>query len=128
MIDIILLASAFVSMPQNIDHHLCSINAVWYEARGESDMGKRAVLDVIRNRGAKSNKNACDVVSKKGQFSFYSPNNHRMLYHVNIDKLSVYYSTLSHKRVLGDNFIFFSRGYQYGAGCKKIGNHLFCQA
>lgn len=41
------------------------------EAESESLQGMRAVLDVVRNRSKVLGKTSCEVVSQKGQFSFY---------------------------------------------------------
>lgn len=53
----------------------CIVEALWHEARGESDIGLYAVLSVIVNR--KNNpafpKTFCAVLHQRGQFSYYSP-------------------------------------------------------
>lgn len=50
----------------------CMTEAIYYEARAESYIGKIAVGHVILNRIRKGyGSNPCDVVSKKRQFSWF---------------------------------------------------------
>ena len=51
----------------------CIAMAVYFEARGESIMGQRAVADVIMNRVSDPRwpSSACEVVKQARQFSFY---------------------------------------------------------
>ena len=51
----------------------CIAMAVYFEARGESTMGQRAVAEVIMNRVADPRwpSSACEVVKQSRQFSFY---------------------------------------------------------
>jgi spore germination cell wall hydrolase CwlJ-like protein len=49
----------------------CKAYAVHKEARGESDAGKKAVLQVIENRMRKAGKTCLQIVSQPGQFSWY---------------------------------------------------------
>lgn len=44
--------------------------AIYHEARGESRRGKVAVGHVIMNRAEEKNKDVCDVIKEKSQFSF----------------------------------------------------------
>lgn len=52
----------------------CIATAVYFEARGETIQGQRAVASVIVNRVASPDfpNDACAVVKQKHQFSFYS--------------------------------------------------------
>tara|TARA_R110000764_G_scaffold95718_1_gene179590 strand:- start:89 stop:508 length:420 start_codon:yes stop_codon:yes gene_type:complete len=52
----------------------CIAVAVYFEARGESMLGQRAVAEVILNRVADPRwpETACEVIKQKNQFSFYS--------------------------------------------------------
>lgn len=47
---------------------VCVAQAVYHEARGESDLGKRAVAHVILNRSKKFHKTPCEVLRQPGQF------------------------------------------------------------
>lgn len=47
---------------------VCLAQAVYHEARGESDMGKRAIVHVILNRSKKFHKTPCEVLRQPGQF------------------------------------------------------------
>jgi len=51
----------------------CIAMAVYFEARGESTMGQRAVAEVIMNRVSDHRwpSSACEVVKQTRQFSFY---------------------------------------------------------
>lgn len=49
---------------------LCIALAIFYEARGEPQLGQVAVAQVILNRSASRGMNACEVLVEKGQFSF----------------------------------------------------------
>lgn len=52
--------------------HYCMTEAIYYEARAESYVGKIAVGHVILNRIRKGyGSDPCDVVSKKRQFSWF---------------------------------------------------------
>lgn len=47
---------------------ICLAQAVYHEARGESDLGKRGVVHVILNRSKKFHKTPCEVLRQPGQF------------------------------------------------------------
>lgn len=49
----------------------CKYAAVYYEARGSSLAGQRAVLTVLQNRMRIRDMTACEVVAEKGQWSWY---------------------------------------------------------
>ncbi|RZK44062.1 MAG: cell wall hydrolase [Hymenobacter sp.] len=47
---------------------VCIAQAIYGEARGESDLGKRGVAHVILNRSKKFHKTPCEVLRQPGQF------------------------------------------------------------
>lgn len=49
---------------------ICLALAIFYEARGEPELGQIAVAQVILNRAEIRDMSACDVLVEKGQFSF----------------------------------------------------------
>jgi len=49
---------------------LCLAEAIYNEARGESELGKQAVSAVVLNRAKKSGMSLCKVVYYPGQFSW----------------------------------------------------------
>lgn len=49
---------------------VCVAQAVWHEARGEPDLGKRAVAHVILTRSKKRGLTPCQVIRQPGQFDF----------------------------------------------------------
>jgi N-acetylmuramoyl-L-alanine amidase len=49
---------------------VCVAQAVWHEARGESELGKRAVAHVIITRSNKRGLTPCQVIRERGQFDF----------------------------------------------------------
>jgi len=51
--------------PQQV---VCIAQAVYHEARGESEMGQRAVAHVILNRAKKRKLSPCQVLHQPGQF------------------------------------------------------------
>lgn len=53
----------------------CMTNAIYFEARGESYLGKVAVGYVVLNRSINRNISICDVVNEPNQFSWNSENN-----------------------------------------------------
>lgn len=152
----LILAALLSTTPVQQLHqqHVCMANAVWHEARGESLKGRRAVVDVIMNRTRAEKKGICSVVFRKGQFTWAKPlwgktpkmrvnpphfmqfsyktnRQHSLPPHfigLTLPKAVLYTTTLLHKPVLTDSrYVFFSRGYQYGSGCVRIGEHLFCK-
>lgn len=117
--------------------HICMANAVWYEARGESLKGRRAVVDVILNRTKAEKRGVCSVIFRKGQFTWAKPLwdkskgykwQNLELMRLTPEKAALYRETMSQKPVLKNNtYVYFSRGYQYGGGCVRINAHLFCK-
>lgn len=49
----------------------CKLSAIYYESRGSSLAGQRAVLTVLENRMRIREMTACQVVAEKGQWSWY---------------------------------------------------------
>jgi spore germination cell wall hydrolase CwlJ-like protein len=49
----------------------CMVSAIYYEANTQSDVGKRAVMDVILNRVKATGKSVCQVIAQPGQFSWF---------------------------------------------------------
>ena len=47
---------------------VCVAQAIYHEARGEGDLGKRAVAHIILNRSKKFHKTPCEVLRQPGQF------------------------------------------------------------
>ncbi len=47
---------------------VCIAQAVYHEARGESELGQRGVAHVILNRSKKLKKSPCEVIHEPGQF------------------------------------------------------------
>lgn len=135
----LLLAALLSTAPVQQLHqqHVCMANAVWHEARGESLKGRRAVVDVVLNRTKAEKAGICSVVFRRGQFTWAKPlwgkapnmnNKPPQFMRLTKEKAVLYTTTLLHKPVLKDSrYVFFSRGYQYGSGCVRIGEHLFCK-
>lgn len=110
----------------------CIAVALWFEARGESIEGQRAVLDVILHRKLQSKKSACRVLEMPGQFPWWTgewvpttPAMRKMLERVQ-----------AHPRILKDEKVqfFYSltvlKKPPYWAAamdCEPIGNHAFCK-
>ena len=142
MISVILTALLSTTPVQQLHkQHVCMANAVWYEARGEPLKGRRAVVDVVLNRTKAEKKGICSVVFRRGQFTWAKPmwgvpfkgkpslkGKPPQFMRLTKEKVMLYTTTLLHKPVLTDSgYVYFSRGYQYGSGCVRIGEHLFCK-
>lgn len=69
---IVLLLTATPALAQS--DVTCEAVTIWHEAGNQGDVGKRAVLDVIRHRAKVLRKSSCDVVKQHGQFSFVRKN------------------------------------------------------
>lgn len=107
----------------------CLATAIYHEARGESKIVQRAVVDTIHNRASKAGSTACGVVAKKSQFSWYK---HRGIESIDAKRATLLVSTLAHPVVLKDeNYRFFYSGSKpYWAAkmmCKPIGKMNFCK-
>ena len=103
----------------------CAVSAVYHEARGEPDTGKRAVLEVVYNRAKKTGKSVCSVVAARSQFPWYKK---KGLVPLTEETVKYYTAASTHPRVLRDEkFLFFNRLKPPGHSCRKIGNHIFCK-
>lgn len=49
---------------------LCLALTVYHEARGEPEQGMYAVAEVVINRAKEQNKEICDIIKEKNQFSW----------------------------------------------------------
>lgn len=60
------------NLPINEREKVCIVEALWHEARGESEQGIRAVLTVIQNRvyDARYPSSYCRVINQRKQFSY----------------------------------------------------------
>jgi spore germination cell wall hydrolase CwlJ-like protein len=72
---ILLLIAALAAHSQQAKEHAersCLAQAIYYEARGESEQGQQAVAEVILHRARSGNhpKSLCGVVYEPHQFSF----------------------------------------------------------
>jgi len=103
----------------------CIVSAVYHEARGESDKGKRAVVDTIYHRTAKTGKPICHVVAQKQQFPWFKK---KGLVDLTPETMAFYNAAMAHPVVLTDeNYIFFNGVKPPGHACKRIGRHIFCK-
>lgn len=60
------------------DEFDCVVTAIWFEARGESQLGQRWVFEVIRNRADlryRGQDTYCDVIYDRKQFSYANRDN-----------------------------------------------------
>ncbi|MGI5892682.1 MAG: cell wall hydrolase [Bacillota bacterium] len=99
---------------------------VWLEARGESDAGQRAVIEVVFNRvmSKRFPNTIKEVIYAKNQFTpakkiaktVATSKEYRNVYHV----------LYSSKRVLPNNVVYFSTTAQNNKVYAKIGGHIFC--
>lgn len=120
-----------LSTPGMIDHSfaeaqmVCIANAIYYEARGEPDKGKRAVYDTILHRVQHRHLSPCQVVAQKQQFPWYKKLGLKPL---TAEHKALYDLVLSHPKVLNDSrFVYFNRAYTPGTSCVRIGHHKFCK-
>ncbi len=99
---------------------------VWLEARGESDSGQQAVVEVVFNRvmSERFPDNIRHVVYAQNQFTPAK----RIAKTVATSKEynNVYYVLYSSQRILPPDAVYFSRGAQNARVCAKIGSHIFC--
>jgi hypothetical protein len=103
----------------------CLVSAVYHEARGEPAKGKRAVLEVVLHRSAKSGKSICEVVAQKRQFPWFKK---KGLVPLNPETLLHYNQALEYGPVLKDEkFLYFNGVRPHGVGCRRIGKHIFCK-
>ncbi|MGI5892814.1 MAG: cell wall hydrolase [Bacillota bacterium] len=100
---------------------------VWLEARGESDEGQRAVVEVVFNRVMHSSfsDSISQMVYAKNQFSpakripttTATSKEYRNVYHV----------LWTSQRILPADVVYFSMGAQNPRVYTKIGCHVFCR-
>ena len=124
------------------DAIMCLALAAWHEAKGESDKGKLAVMEVVHNRAThnKYPNRVCDVVKQKGQFSWYKPSMSLSRTPLSINSTNVDIQNWNKTKKLAENFsknktnytkgsLFFNHqrlGVRFGNTLKcKIGNHVF---
>lgn len=74
MVNAVILASLLALSPLGIESVGCLTEALYYEARGESEEGYIAVANVIMNRvhSHRYPNTVCEVVHQRKQFSYYS--------------------------------------------------------
>lgn len=112
-----------IAMPAFADDEACLKWALWKEARGESKVTMRAVLDVIHNRMAKYQLSACDVLKQRGQFPWRRRGEIKT---VDFAFTSVYNTVSQMEPVLSSEYIYFNhRRHPWGKGTTKIGNLFF---
>lgn len=100
---------------------------VWLEARGESDQGQRAVVEVIFNRVMSDRfpDSIRQVVYAKNQFSPAK----RIAKTIATSKeyKNVYYVLWSNERILPADIVYFSTTAANSRVYCKIGCHIFCK-
>ena len=110
---------------------LCKAFTVYKEAGAESMAGKRAVLDVIENRMRLRDMKACQIMSQKGQFSFYSHGMKVTAKSVPKKALTDYFIVANMRRVLSRDVEYFHNRSVKPKWTKKlkrvarIGGHIF---
>lgn len=121
---------------------MCLALTAWHEAKGESDKGKIAVMEVVHNRTKNPNfpNHECSVVRQKWQFSWYKSGMSLNKPPINIKSTSADVENWNKTKTLAKNFsknktnytkgsLFFNHqrlGVRFGNTLKcKIGNHVF---
>lgn len=110
----------------------CLANALWFEARGESLEGQKAVFEVIKHRELRLKKSTCKVLSQPQQFPWYkgqwkTPNEDM--------KLMLDVAQWGNKVLNDENYLwFYSRTvldkpphWAAKMKCTPVGNHMFCK-
>lgn len=104
---------------------------VYHEARGESNVGQQAVVEVILNRmkSSKYPNSLHGVVSQPGQFASYKLINRSMNQsQFNNCKKNVKKVLKGKTNILSKSYLYFSvGGHSNHAGVIRIGNHQFCK-
>jgi len=74
MIEAIILSSLLSLSPHQVDELGCMVEALYYEARNDTQEGMSAVASVIINRvqHPKFHHTICGVIRDEGSFSYYS--------------------------------------------------------
>lgn len=107
----------------------CLASAVYYEARGESLKGQRAVVDVVMHRAYKSDKTFCEILRQKQQFQWTKTKPMRYD-RATIEQLDI---VLRQPKVLkNENYLFFHAAYVQPKwadrmSCKKIDKMMYCK-
>lgn len=103
----------------------CLALAVYYEARGESERGQRAVASVVMNRvhDKRFPDTACEVVFQPKQFSFIRGQRLNPTDKASWAKAVHIGNEYADRTQTDNNYLFFSsEGYLKGT---RIGNHIF---
>lgn len=101
----------------------CIAEAIYFEARGESLEGQKAVAKVILNRMQLKKKSACWVINEKNQFSFKKNKKRKLL-----DSSAYQRALIVAKTTKPSNSFKMDSFATYKAFSKpatKIGNHYF---
>lgn len=112
--------SATIKNPTELE---CKSFMIYKEARGESKIVQKAVLDILDNRIKQYKKSACEVIKQKGQYPYAKKG---------IQKVDKKYLTLiaeldKMSPVLTSDFLYFNtRKHKFKKRHKKIGNLYFC--
>jgi esterase/lipase len=112
--------SATLKYPTELD---CKAFMIYKEARGETKIVQKAVLDVLENRMKQYKMTACEVIKQKGQYPYAKKG---------IQKVDKKYLTLiaeldKMSPVLTSDFLYFNtRKHKFKKRHKKIGNLYFC--
>lgn len=114
---------------QAIQDDKCMASAIYYEARGESLAGKKAVQEVILNRSMTTGKTVCAVVKEPKQFSWYP---HNRIRPYDEEMRWMLQEVKEHRPVLRDDaFLYFHSGskpsWTRRMICRMIGGHRFCK-
>lgn len=106
----------------------CLSNALYWESRGESIKGQKAVADVVTNRTVKSGKSVCEVVAEPRQFAWYSK---KPLLPLDSNMRKLLTDTASVRTILSLEHYYFYSGKKPAWSrkmiCKKIERHNFCK-
>lgn len=113
---------------QAIQDDKCMASALYWEARGESLAGKKAVQEVILNRSMATGKTVCAVVKEKHQFSWVGK---KPFLPLNDDMRWMLQEVKEARPVLRDDaYLYFHSGkkpsWTRRMICRMIGNHRFC--
>ncbi len=108
----------------------CMAFTIMREAEGESKRGKRAVLDVLRNRMAARGKKCRAIVAEKRQWSWYR---RKIVMRVSRSRMHSYEKLRRMQPVLSKEYLWFFRAdmprpsWSKGMVCKRVDRHLFCR-
>jgi len=100
---------------------------VWLEARGEDDLGQRAVVEVVLNRviSDKFPNTIKEVVYAKNQFT--PAKKIPATVATSKEYKNVYYVLHTNKRILDSNVVYFSMTARNSKVATQIGCHIFCK-